>query len=407
MSTNDRVEGALVRIAERVDRVRQRRQSLRASELEQHLGSELGGQRLDERTSQRGDRRIRRALRERRVCGRPEDVDDPVLAASRHLLDVRDDALDRSVEPEQEPRRTLVAQLELALCEVAVDGGLHERVDEAQRRLGTQDLRTNELPHRCGDGVVVDSGERADGRELGAVPQDGDRASHPHRIGREPRQPEEHRARGGARAELGDDVDVRLVRRHPLRVERLQELVEQERIALRRGVAGLREGGCDSLAQSLAHDLHGGVGAEESRREHQRGRVARELGEERLVRPRLRGSQAADHEDREAFEPPGQIGQEAERGAVAPVQIVDREQERSLRAQVHRQPVQAVERGEGPFTRGFRLGLQALQAEDRGGGAGGAREDALAHRLVREARLVELADDPEREVSLQLAAAGR
>ena len=103
---------------------------------------ELGGQRLDERT-QRGDCRIRRALRERRVGGRPEDVDDPILAASRHLLDMRDDPLDRGVEPEQEPRRTLVAQLELALCEVAVDGGLHERVDEAERRPGTQDLRTS------------------------------------------------------------------------------------------------------------------------------------------------------------------------------------------------------------------------------------------------------------------------
>ena len=188
-----RVGGAVVGAAKRVGRVRQRRERLRAPELEEQLGPLLRCQRLGERAAERGDRCVRSPRRECCARGCPEDGDDPVLSVPRHRQDVRGDVLGRCADLEQEPRRALVVQLPLARREVAVDGCLNERMDEAERRIRPQDLRSNELSARGGDGLAVEAGERTDHTELCPVAENGERARHVHRVGREPRQTEEHR----------------------------------------------------------------------------------------------------------------------------------------------------------------------------------------------------------------------
>ena len=344
-----RVAGALVGVAKRVGRVRQRRQRLRAPELEEQLGPELGRQRLGERAAQRGDRRIRRALREGGARGRAEDVDDPVLAAARHRQDVRGDLLGRGVALEQEPRRALVAQLALARREVAVDGGLHERMDEAERRLGPQDLRANELSARRGDGLAVEAGERADDRELRAVAEDGERSAPRSPRRGESRASRRSTARDAARgpssattstcAASGGTCSASSVFRSSLSSSGLPCVEAWQASA---------NAGSDSVAQPLANDLRGGVGAERPGHEHAARRVARRA---RRAAPRpppgSDGRRLPTTSTGSAFEPPREVGEEAERRAVAPVQVVDREQQRRLRAQVHGQPVEAVQRGEG------------------------------------------------------------
>ena len=57
---------------------------------------------------------------------------------SRNLLGGR-------IHPDEQLRGALVVKLALARREVAVHGRLHERVDEADRRFGAQDLRADEL----------------------------------------------------------------------------------------------------------------------------------------------------------------------------------------------------------------------------------------------------------------------
>ena len=103
---------------------------------------------------------------------------------------------------------------------------------------------------------------------------------------------------------------MRRIGRHALRLEGFQELAQEQRVAVRRGVARLGEGRFHAVSQPLADDLGCGRGAERSRNEHACARIARQLGEERVVRPRVRGAQRADREDRDAVEPPGEVGEE-------------------------------------------------------------------------------------------------
>ena len=50
---------------------------------------------------------------------------------------------------------------------------------------------------------------------------------------------------------------------------------------------------------------------------------------------------------RHAVEPAGEVGEEAQRGGVAPLQVVDGEHQRAVGREVDRQPVQPVQDGEG------------------------------------------------------------
>jgi hypothetical protein len=85
------------------------------------------------------------------------------------------------------------------------------------------------------------------------------------------------------------------------------------------------------------------------------------------------------------------------------LEIVDHEQERTLRAQIDREPVEAVQQGErrvaGPLIAFIR---QLEDGPSRCGRPGQQRPAALD---VDERRLVQLAYDPERKLTLQLAAA--
>ena len=145
------------------------------------------------------------------------------------------------------------------------------------------------------------------------------------------------------------------VGRHGFGLQRPQELVEQERVALRRGVAGLGERRLDPVAEPLASNRRHRVEAELPRGQDVSARVARELREQRLAVSGLGGTRAAHHEHRDAFEPVQDVGEVAERRAIAPVQIVDREKQRRFRAEVHGQPVEAVQGGEAPVTGGIVL----------------------------------------------------
>ena len=61
---------------------------------------------------------------------------------------MRGDLLLRCAAPDEDGSGALVVELALSRCEVVVDGGLHQRMHEAERRLGSQDLGAHELPCR-------------------------------------------------------------------------------------------------------------------------------------------------------------------------------------------------------------------------------------------------------------------
>ena len=72
------------------------------------------------------------------------------------------------------------------------------------------------------------------------------------------------------------------------------------------------------------------------------GGILADLGDQARVRAGVRAAERGGDERRQALEAPDEVGEEAQRRAVAPVQVVDRDQS-GVRAQVDGEPVQAVE----------------------------------------------------------------
>ena len=220
-------------------------------------------------------------------------VHHPVLAARRHDEQMCRDLLLRGVEPDEELAARSWYSSRSAGCEVVVDGRPNQRVDEAERRVGAQDLRVHELARGGGERPSVELRERGRDGELGTLAEHGDCSRCLLGVGRKPRQPEHHRSRGGPRAEFGDDMDVGSVGRDTIGGERLEKLVEQKRVPVGRGVAGVGEGGVDLLAQAVTHDLSHRHSRERPGHEHLRVRLAGQLLQGGLIGLRLRRPQAA------------------------------------------------------------------------------------------------------------------
>ena len=280
-----------------------------------------------------------------------------------------------------------------------VDGVAHERVDEAGRRLGPDDLGADQLARGRRDRTLVDPGERGDAGQVGALAQHRGGARHRAGVVREAGEPQQHRARHRARADRADDRRLLGDGLHALRLERAQELAQQQRVAAGGGMAGGAERGLGGVAEPLAHERRGRGLAERSGPQRERRGILDDLGEQARVGARLGAAQRRGDEHRGAVEPPREVGEEAQRRAVGPVQVVDREQDGMLRREVEREPVERVQRGErgGALLVGGRRGL-----EQRGGRGGGAGE--LPAR--GDPRLEELAHDAVGELALELPGAG-
>jgi hypothetical protein len=165
---------------------------------------------------------------------------------------------------------------------------------------------------------------------------------------------------------------------------------------------------CPDTRQPPGDDLRRG-GERQRRRAHRNGgRIGQQAGERR-VGVRLEPPHCAGEEDADPLEAGGQVRQPPERGDVGPVQVVDGEHKRAPLGQVDRQPVEAVEDGEGALVVGEVGGRHRSRPEQGGGERGGTLEGRLAVLCARtrDDRLEELAYDAERERPLELPAAGR
>ena len=128
-----------------------------------------------------------------------------------------------------------------------------------------------------------------------------------------------------------------------------------------------------------------------------------DLRDQRGIRARVGAAERGAHQRGHVLEPAREVGEEAQRRPVAPVQVVHRQQHRPVRGHVRGQPVEAVERREGGVG-DHPVGARVRGLEDRPRGRGGAGQPALASLPVGERRLEELPHDPERELALELAA---
>jgi len=139
--------------------------------------------------------------------------------------------------------------------------------------------------------------------------------------------------------------------------------------------------------------------------------------QQRIVAGRLTRTPGADEGHGHTLDPCLEKGEEAQRGRVGPVQVVDREQQRLDPGGVRDQPVEAMQRGVAGVTVCRRAGLPCLVArrsqkvraalEHRRGERRRSRQKpvALPIRGGCEERTEQLTDERERVVALELASA--
>ena len=230
------------------------RERLGDAELEQDLDALLGRGRLLERAAQVGDGALRRPAADGVAARALEQLRGPGRAAAGREQELRGDLLDRRAGLAQHLCGALVLELSLRGRELVVDGVADERVHEAERRLGPDDLRADQLARGGGHRALVGARQGGDAREVRALAEHGggpgDRAG----VVRQAREPQQHGAGDGARADGPHDRGLVGAGLHALGLERAQELAQQQRVAAGRLVAGGAEAGVGVVAEPLAHE---------------------------------------------------------------------------------------------------------------------------------------------------------
>jgi hypothetical protein len=155
-------------------------------------------------------------------------------------------------------------------------------------------------------------------------------------------------------------------------------------------------------AQARGQQLGGRRLTERPRSQGHRRRVPGQFAEHRHVHRPLGRAQGAGDEYGQPVEAPCQVGEEAQRSPVTPVQVVDDDRQRAVDGEVGREPVQAVERGER------RVPVAGLDDDVEHLAGRGRRTDqsSLLRGGIHQRRLEELTHHAERERPLQRTAPG-
>jgi hypothetical protein len=304
----------------------------------------------------------------------------------------------------EQPRRPGVPAVALGRGQRLIDRRPDQRVDEPKRRLGAQNIHPGQRDRRLGGGLVLQARQLGCLVRLGFVAQDRHRPRQPGRLRRQPREAHRHGARPGSRAQLTQAGHVLVGGGQALGGDRVDQLAQQQRIAARLLVAGGAEA-VVGVGQALAHQPGGGRSAQGRGPDHGGERIGDDLADQARVGARLPAPQPHHHPDAQALHPGQQVGQPAQRGQVAPVQVVDGQQQPPAGGHIRGQPVQAVQARQRRIP--VRLGRQAGRVKQRRGQPGRARQQlaTLCRGQGGQQRLEQLADHAVGKRALQLRAA--
>ena len=177
-----------------------------------------------------------------------------------------------------------------------------------------------------------------------------------------------------------------------------------ERVAVRDLDARLHQRLIGALAECAAAQLLHGLGAESRQALDPNPRVGRDSVERLRGLATLRRPAGHHERDRQLVEPVQDVQDELERGDVAPVQVVDREQRRARlgRARHHRE--QAVGHRQIAGVAGLEQRLACPRERAHAFGRLGEEGTAPGRRQLAQQRADELAGDSEGEVLLELCA---
>ena len=223
-------------------------------------------------------------------------------------------------------------------------GGAQDRVGEVELAARRQDRRGQQ---RVGDLRrlrKLEPGERAHVAKWRVRAEDAERLQERLRSRGEVGDLSREDTRDAVGSE-GRDAGGRLVGRlAAVGRDRGDERAHEQRVAARRLVTRAAEAIARRLAERRPHQLRGRSGAERGRADRIARRQRHELTDELGLRGSVAAAQRDEHEHADARETCAKVSEIAQRGAVGPVAIVDRQQQRRPSGNVRGQPVQPVQR---------------------------------------------------------------
>ena len=264
-------------------------------------------------------------------------------AARRREHQLGGDPLRAGAEVGLQPRGAGVLEAAAGGGQLEVDGVAHQRVHEPSL-VGAQDLGPHERLDRLRGLGLPRARQRGDGGEARLLAEHRDRAGDGGRGRRQPGEPQQDRARR-PRAARSPEIEAASGGRCSPASAR-QQLAQQQRVAGRDVLAGGGEGAV-GVAEQRGHEPERAVGGQRLGPDGDGRRVLADLAQQQLVGVRLAGADRGRDQHGQRRDAAREVGDEAQRGGVAPLQVVDAEHERAARGQ--RGGV-GVQRARGPRT---------------------------------------------------------
>ena len=180
----------------------------------------------------------------------------------------------------EQTRGTRMASVSFDRRERVVDRRTDERVNEAERLGGAQDVDPGESGSHLGSGQLVQLGQRRGVSRVGVAAEDRDRLRQARRFRCEARKSHGDGSRAGLRTELPQPVHVGCGRGQALCGDSSYELTQEQRVATRLVAAGGAEGIVGIRRQVVAHEPAGGHRTQASRANNYRQGIGDDLVEE-------------------------------------------------------------------------------------------------------------------------------
>lgn len=217
----------------------------------------------------------------------------------------------------------------------------------------------------------------------------------------------------GARPDIPHQWSMGGRRPDAVRLERGQQLAQQQRVPARGDVALVAERRIRVGAEPRPHEVADGPGRQRPGMHEDRLRVVGDVRQHGRIGARVAGAPGRGHEQPLAVQAVGEVGDEPQRLPVGPLEIVDCEQQRLLLGQVEREPVKTVQHREGTALAGPRSrgrprtgGVEHRAVEYGPGRRRGPGQRGRTRPRGGDERLEELADHAEGIVALQFAGPG-
>jgi hypothetical protein len=278
---------------------------------------------------------------------------------------MRSRALRLGVLLAQQPRGPSVSIVALDAREPFRDHAAHDRMREGDRVLLAEDRGMHEPSCQLAGAARLEADEQGGVPERAAVTDHAHRSGQQGRIRCDSREPCGHVASQSGRRDVLHAVRVALQRKRPFGCERALKLEQIQGVAAAGAAAGIAERRADLAAERVCEQRGTGAVVERGDLAGRAHRLTTHVVEEFGLGARGARPHGHEYADRQRLDPTGQVREKAQRMAVGPLPVVERQHQRRSHRQLAREQIERMQDAEGRVLAGRRCPRHARERELR------------------------------------------